>query len=250
MPVIGWKILATNKRLVFFFELDIRGSTGYGDEPTIVFRPWIRHDGSYVAAGETVSFNRPRLRDHSDIKLQITTDDGVSYTNSSANVIDNSTSTVASLNSLDTAANGDWVVIGGPQPFLGVAIDQVTLNSNTATLTVEYWNGSAWTAVSNMVDGTIASSVRTLGQDGQITWTIPTDWVVSTINGISSYWVRLSVSAALDSTTDIAECDLLYPLKVAVDVDCDGDDVTVMLEEYAGATGTIVVTGSSRVSWR
>lgn len=243
-----WAVNPGKKKARFYFDLAIRGTTGYGDEPAITFRPWVRN-GSLIAAGEPVVFGRPRLRDHTSIKFQHTTDAGVSYTDSSASVIDNNSATVATLNSLDTAANGDWVVIGGPQPFSGVAIDVVLTNSNAVAATLEYWNGSAWTALSNVVDGTMPSAT-TFVQDGQITWAIPTDWAQSTINGITAYWVRYSVAGAMDATVTVAECDLLFSMQVAVDVDVDGDDATVMLEEISSASGTVVISGSSQVSWR
>lgn len=236
----------------FFLDLVIRATTGLNDDPVITVRPFVRHGGSsgYVGAGESVSFARPRLKDLSSIKAQFTTDGGSTYTDNSANVIDNTTG-VMTLNSLDTVANGDWIVLGGPTPFMGVALDYTNLNSNDATLSVEYWNGSAWVAVSNLLDGTIASSTKTAGADGQVTWSMPTDWAASTINGIAAYYVRLGVSAAIDSSVTLTEVDLLLPVKAVIDVQADGDDATVMLEALSGAiSSTPAYSGTTRVSWR
>lgn len=236
----------------FYCNLRVRGTTALLDDPILTMRPYVRNGGAsgYVAAGETVSYTRPRLQDLSTIKLQKTTDDGANYTDYSANVIDNGAG-VATLSSLDTVANGDWIVVGGPVPFMGAAMDMSTnVNANAATLTAEYWNGSAWTALTNVTDGT-ASGGATFGADGQITWTMPADWASSTINAIAAYWVRLSVSAALDASTEITECDLLMPLCCGIDVQADGDDVFLMLQtQDAAVTGTVAYSGTIRVSWR
>ncbi|MEW6283844.1 MAG: hypothetical protein AB1758_34850, partial [Candidatus Eremiobacterota bacterium] len=124
-----------------------------------------------------------------------TTDNGANYTTyaSGANVV---------LNSLDTLANGDWLVVGLDHEFRGLKVAIDAANANAATLAVHYWNGSAWTAVSNLSDGS-ASGGATLAQAGNITWDYPTNWAASTIDGVTAYYVRLSVSAALDADTQV-----------------------------------------------
>jgi len=242
----------------FLLDLAVRGTTALADDPTLIVRPYIRHGGAsgYVAGGESVTYTRPRLKDlAAAVKAQFTTDVGATYTDNSTEVND-STTGVMTLNSLDTIANGDWVVIGGPVPFCGIAADLTNLNSNAATMTVEYWNGSAWTAVTGLTDGTSTGGFA-FGVDGQITWTgaaaasTPSNWAASTINSISAYWVRIGFSAALDASVTLTEVDLLLPIKAAIDVQADGDDVLLMLESIsAGLTGTVAYNGNSRLSWR
>jgi hypothetical protein len=55
-------------------------------------------------------------------------------------------------------------------------IDLDTVASGAYTPTIEYWNGSSWTAVSNVSDGTSG-----LTQDGVITWDMPVDWALHSI---------------------------------------------------------------------
>jgi hypothetical protein len=64
-----------------------------------------------------------------------------------------------------------------------------------------------WTDIS-ATDGT-ASGGATLAVDGNITWTMPTNWLEYSINGLKGYIIRLSVSAAMDSSTTIRELSLL-----------------------------------------
>ena len=239
-------------RARFFTDLTIRGCTALLDDPVITFRPYVRN-GVYVGAAESVSYTRSRLKDLNTIKLQKTVDNGANYTDYSASVIDNSAATQADIDALDTAANGDWFVIGGPVPFIGAALDMdaANVNGNASVLTVEYWTGAAWAAVANLVDGTIAVAGKTLSGDGQISWDLPTGWAASTINSITAYWVRCSVSAAVSAAVDIEECDLLMPIKAAIDVQVDGDDVLLtLMSQDVTVTGTVAYSGSLYLSWR
>jgi hypothetical protein len=126
---------------------------------------------------------------------------------------DGSTGTDVVLSSLDTLANGDALWVGSHVPFRGVVADVDAANGTASVLTGTYWNGSALTDIS-LTDGT-TSAGATFAVDGAITWTVPTDWVAAPLALIGSaassvpfsgnplYWVRLVVSAALDSSTTL-----------------------------------------------
>jgi hypothetical protein len=194
---------------------------------------------------------RPRLYDNAAIKCQKTADNGANYTDYSAAVIDNNVATYADIDALNTLAQQDWVVIGGPVPFIGAALAMTAnVNTNVSAMTIEYWNG-AWTALTNLVDGTIAVATKTLSGSGQITWTLPADWISSTINGITAYYMRFTVSAQLSATVEIAEIDLFFRLRCGFDCQVDGDDVMLMLQtQDIACTGTLVYAGTVRLSWR
>lgn len=136
-----------------------------------------------------------------------TTDNGASYTNYTAAAIDNNPATHVDLSALDTVANGDWFVIGADLQFRKVLlqVDSVNgvptanVNTNASVLTVEYWNGSAWTAVDNLTDGSSFGG-KTISVNGLITYNFPNDWVKSTIDGVEAYHIRLSVSAVLSAS--------------------------------------------------
>ena len=119
------------------------------------------------------------------------------------------------LSSLGTAADGDYLFIGSHIPFRGVKVDMTAMNGTASVLTVKYWDGSAWTDIT-ATDGTIAG-VATFGQDGNVTWTVPTDWAKAALSaGMTGtamaipyrddalYWTRWEVSVALDATTTAA----------------------------------------------
>lgn len=78
------------------------------------------------------------------------------------------------------------------------------LNANASVLTVKYSGPAGWTALT-VTDGS-ASSGKTFGQSGRITWTIPTDWQRRTLVDSNAYfWLELSISAALTAGTSVGQ---------------------------------------------
>ena len=255
-PLAGDSSWDTNptgaKTARFLTAVVVRGTTALADDPVLTFQPYVRSGGSTGSVGgaTSVTYTRPRLENLSSVKVQKTVDDGVSYTDYSANVIDDSAGTVADFSSLDTLANGDWIIVGATtSPIMGAAWDMTTLNATAATFTLQYWDGAAWQALANGTDGTLAAGA-TFGADGQMTWDMPTDWESSSLNSVTAYWARISVSAALDATTTAEELDLLFPIQASIDVDVQGDDVLLYLESLSSVTGTIAYSGSVALSWR
>lgn len=156
------------------------------------------------------------LRCSSDFRYQIvpalkawlkTADAEVTYTDDTVALTDRDVSTVETLDSLSTYANGDYLLVCADRPFGGIAVDVGNANGNASVMTVKYWNGSAWVSIA-VTDGT-ANGGATLGQDGNLTWTVPAAWATSIINGIAGYWVRIEVSAGLDASVTIREVVLL-----------------------------------------
>ncbi len=75
-----------------------------------------------------------------------------------------------------------------------------TVGVGTWTITYEYWDGTAFTALSGVDDRTAGFTV--LGQKA-VTWDMPADWATRTTTGsaVSSYWGRARVSAFTSITT-------------------------------------------------
>ncbi len=69
-----------------------------------------------------------------------------------------------------------------------------TVGVGTWTITHEYWDGTNWTALSNVDDRT--AGYTELGQN-EVSWDMPGDWATRTTTGsaVSSYWGRSRVSA-------------------------------------------------------
>ena len=83
----------------------------------------------------------------------------------------------------------DQLLLGYAEPF-----DQVNFNVATAgskSVTWQYWNGSAWTALTLTSDGT-----SSLAQSGQVLFTPPSSWEPTAINGSQvKYWVKATMGA-------------------------------------------------------
>ncbi len=90
-------------------------------------------------------------------------------------------------------------------------IDDSNKNTNVSTLSTEYFNGS-WTQVSSLSDGT-ASGGATMAQSGTVSWTLTTDSVQQTINGITGHWYRFTVSAQLSATVDVTKLRVNAPIQ-------------------------------------
>ena len=131
----------------------------------------------------------------------------VSYDDDGTETHDEAVPMALTLNSL--VAADDTLYVAGSQPFEGLEVTMNNANSSATTLTAKYWNGSAWTSLSSVSDGT-ASSSASFGQTGNITWTLPTDWVVyEAFTGRSWYWVQLTWDNNFDSSTSTTDIDLI-----------------------------------------
>jgi hypothetical protein len=109
------------------------------------------------------------------------------------------------LNSL--VAADDFVYIRDRQPYSGVVVTIGNANGNASVLTATYWNGSAYTNLTE-TDGTISSGAS-FGQTGNVTWTMPTDWQPNVVNGTVGYHIRFAFSANFDSSVTTTDIDLI-----------------------------------------
>lgn len=144
--------------------------------------------------------------------VMLTTDNLATVTDASQAVQDGSTATFLTLNSFNTAAATNYIYVGSHLPFRGVRVLVGNTNSTASVLTVNYWNGSAWTDTS-ATDGTINTGA-TFGQNGNVTWTVPTAWVKTSLATIATpapaagvahrlepmYWTRWQASVQFDAS--------------------------------------------------
>lgn len=73
------------------------------------------------------------------------------------------------------------------QFYVGTALAAASI-----TLVWEFWDGSAWTALTGVTDNT--SQFTATGQNS-VSWTMPTTWRTTSVNGVTAWWVRCRVSA-------------------------------------------------------
>jgi hypothetical protein len=100
-------------------------------------------------------------------------------------------------------ATTDYVYLGYTKPFGATYVELTTPNVTANQLVWEYWNGTAWTALTGYD--------RTKGwlRSGFMTWNKPTDWSSSTVNGSAQFYVRAHPSANHSSTV-VAGLNLVY----------------------------------------
>lgn len=74
-----------------------------------------------------------------------------------------------------------------------------TQGAGTWTVAWQYWNGTAWTALSDVVDGTTAFTAA-VGLRA-VTYTVPEDWAKCTVDSVNGYWIRANVATYSAVTT-------------------------------------------------
>lgn len=124
-----------------------------------------------------------------DIKLTVLNEPTASaFTDISSSCHDYSRDTV----SVTMTATTSHVYVGFKKPINSIYIDFTTPNTNTSVLSVAYYNGSAFTSVSNLLDDS-----NGLSRSGFIQWsrpTLSTTEYSTAVNSTSLYWYRLTLS--------------------------------------------------------
>jgi len=124
-------------------------------------------------------------------------DDGGTFTSETAAKTEDASEDIDLLPN-DPIATNDALYFGSSERFgsLDVVIGQPGVG--VWELTWEYWNGSSWTALSGVSDGT--NDFKTRGKN-RVEWTLPTDWEKVVVNDKLHYWARARVSAPDPSPT-------------------------------------------------
>ena len=94
-----------------------------------------------------------------------------------------------------TEAVGDYAAFGYTEEFSQIKFDYSGGTAGVAgAVTWEYWDGSAWTALSGITDNTTGFTVAVT--DGlTVSWTMPTDWAKRILNtGKKLYYVRARIT--------------------------------------------------------
>lgn len=121
--------------------------------------------------------------------------------------------TISSLTSSQYIYAGFNERLTGLKVFLG----ETAVNTNAAIAYVDYWNGSAWTSVGTIVDGTSVSGIS-FNRTGTISWDAPnksSEFTTSIGNSSKWYFYRIRFSATLSGTVRI---DNIAGLPVQVEI--------------------------------
>jgi phage-related baseplate assembly protein len=118
-----------------------------------------------------------------------------------------------------TPATGDAYYFGNVAEFDTFDITISTAGDGTWSIVWEYYDGSSWSSLSSVSDGT---SGFTTGGTNTVTWDTPVDWSQTTIDGDELYWVRARVDTYSSITTQPLGQEVLFGEEPA-----DGSEITV-----------------------
>ncbi len=113
---------------------------------------------------------------------------------------------------VDFVAADDKLYFGRRKPFNTIYVEMSTVNTNASTMTVKFFDEttSTFIAVTDLVDETFG-----LTQSGFIQFKNPNTsasepWTTNAINSTTKYWIQISFSADLLSTTAIQGMNLVF----------------------------------------
>jgi hypothetical protein len=229
-------------------------ATGIGGPPGFAITA-LAAQGRYIWAATRPSY-QPRAL---PTGFKKTINSGGAYTSYTTNVTDRAIATAADLSSLDTFANGDWVIIGYSAKFWAVVLEITSPHLATSVMTIQVWTGAAWTTLpvtSVPWDNTRGENGESLSRSGVISWrqSATTDsWAASTIDGTNAFWVRLSWSTVLGSNVKISEARVVteqptsYVFRLRPRTLGDVYTQSYVWEPYfAGFKGTVTAINFSR----
>jgi len=123
------------------------------------------------------------------------------------NTTEASTEEGVAFEMMDTS--DDYVYLGDAATFSAAKFEWATRGSYY-NLVVEYYNaasGDGWTTMTADLND-LDDDTSNFESDGKISWTTPTDWATTAVNGETKYWIRISTSQTPVTT---AECYYLIP---------------------------------------
>jgi hypothetical protein len=92
------------------------------------------------------------------------------------------------------SSTSDYLYLGLDSTFLGIKFEFATKGLNY-NLVLEYYSSEsgAWKELTSN-DNNLVENTNNFASDGLISWDLPTDWVTTSINSVTKYWVRISTS--------------------------------------------------------
>lgn len=124
--------------------------------------------------------------------------DAPSYTDQTTEANDTTANDLTLLPAVP--AVNDAYYFGHNYQFTRLWLNIGTAGAGTWTITWEYWNGSAWTALSNVRDDTSSFKPSSTGWK-MVQFSVPANWTTYAVNGVTTYWIRARVSAYTSITT-------------------------------------------------
>ena len=111
-----------------------------------------------------------------------------------------------------------YVYVGSTRPLQGIKFYVGTANATAATSQVYYWNGSAWSAVSSLIDGTVTVATKTLSGTGTISFTSTVSTAkVKVVHETECYFYEC-VFSGIDDNVTVYYATVDAPVQPIVDI--------------------------------
>ncbi len=133
--------------------------------------------------------------------LNVLHDDNGTFSDKSAEAVDYGRDSFV----LPLVAAEDYLYLGLYKPFNRVFAEMKVVNNVANIFTAQYWNGSAWTALSNFWDLS-----QGFTRSGFLQWKKPTDWEATTVNSDLLYWVRIKPNFDHLNTTELQGLNVVF----------------------------------------
>ncbi|CAN5127397.1 hypothetical protein BH11PAT1_BH11PAT1_0240 [soil metagenome] len=114
---------------------------------------------------------------------------------------DNNAATNTAIGTLSSTT--DYLYVGDTTKFSKVIVDVGTVNATVSSWTAQYYNGTTWVSLANVLDN--ARNTMVFQEDGSLLFDEPSDWVSTAVNSTTKYWIRLRPSVDLPTGTTINE---------------------------------------------
>ena len=116
-------------------------------------------------------------------------------------------------------AVGDYFTVGYSSPFRAIVINRAgAVNGVAGVVATEYWNGSAWAALTDLIDTTSAGAttsafrgVKQAMSDGNIVaWAVPSNWATLSLNGESAdYKIRYRITTVYTTNPTLTRIKII-----------------------------------------
>ncbi|MBI4200875.1 MAG: cytochrome c3 family protein [Chloroflexi bacterium] len=159
-------------------------------------------DAAVVRSADTADINAsvaPTTLFYAPIKTDMggaVADDGGVQTDQTTASINPTANDMTLLPTLPAVA--DAYYFGGSSKFSVVNLNVGTAGAGTWTITWKYYDGTTWTALTGVADGTTGFTVAGVQE---VSFQLPSNWAMTTIQSKQLYWVRAEVTAFTAVTT-------------------------------------------------
>jgi hypothetical protein len=89
------------------------------------------------------------------------------------------------------SATNNFIYVGSDSTFSAIDFNLNVKGANY-TLKLEYYN-NAWTQLTSNLNS-LVDNTSNFKSNARIEYTLPTDWVTTTVNSVSKYWIRISTT--------------------------------------------------------